>query len=123
MAHWAKINSENIVEQVIAVSNDKPNEGADWVIETFGGVWVQTSYNTLGGQHLLGGTPMRKNYAGIGYTFDEQRDAFIPPRPFASWILNESSCLWEAPVPYPNDGKTYGWDEAIANWYELPIEE
>jgi hypothetical protein len=123
MAHWAKINSENIVEQVIAVSNDKPNEGADWVIETFGGVWVQTSYNTLGGHHLLGGTPMRKNYAGIGYTFDEQRDAFIPPRPFASWILNESSCLWEAPVPYPNDGKTYSWDEAIANWYELPIEE
>lgn len=123
MAHWAKVNSDGIVEQVIAVSNDKPNEGYDWVTATFGGTWIQTSYNTVGGQHLTGGTPLRKNYAGIGYTYDSVRDAFIEPQPYPSWILNEVSCLWEAPVPYPADGKAYGWDEESISWVELPPEE
>ncbi len=82
------------------------------------GEWVQTSYNTFGGQHKLGGTPLRKNYAGIGFTYDRQRDAFIPPKPFASWVLNEDTCLWDAPVAMPDDGKIYVWDEATTNWIE-----
>ena len=84
--------------------------------------WVQTSYNTAGGQHKLGGTPLRKNYAGIGFTYDATRDAFIPPKPFASWLLNEDTCLWDAPTPMPQDGKFYNWDEATTSWVELAAE-
>ena len=79
-------------------------------------VWKQTSYNTHGGEHKLGGTPFRKNYAGVGYTYDEVRDAFIAPKPFKSWILNEESCTWESPVSYPNDGKDYNWNETTKQW-------
>ncbi len=91
-----------------------------------GDVYKQTSYNTHGGVHALGGTPLRKNYAGIGYTYDAGRDAFIPPKPYASWVLNEDTCLWESPVPYPTDvgtaknPKRYSWDEATTSWVEVP---
>jgi len=84
-----------------------------------GDVYKQTSYNTHGGVHALGGTPLRKNYAGIGYTYDAGRDAFIPPKPYASWLLNETTCLWDAPVAMPNDGKRYSWDEATTSWVEV----
>lgn len=118
MAHYAFLNSDNIVVQVI-VGKDE-NEGLyDW--EKFYGnemgmVCKRTSFNTFGNVHKLGGVPFRKNYAGIGYTYDYTRDAFIPPKPFSSWILNESTCLWEAPVPYPNNGDMYQWNEELQNW-------
>ena len=81
-------------------------------------VYKQTSYNTNGGVHALGGTPFRKNYAGLGYTYDAQRDAFIPPQPYPSWQLNEDTCLWNSPVPMPTDDKRYSWDEATTSWVE-----
>jgi hypothetical protein len=87
----------------------------------FGTGWVQTSYNTRGNQHPEG-RPLRKNYAGVGYTYDAQRDAFIPPKPFASWLLNENTCLWEAPVPFPRDDKYYSWDETQQNWIEVAVD-
>jgi hypothetical protein len=109
MAHFAQVEN-GIVMQVIVADQDVIDSGA------FGSGWVQTSYNTQGGQHRLGGTPFRKNYAGIGYNYDAQRDAFIPPQPFPSWTLNEDSCLWQPPTPMPNDGKMYDWDEATLSW-------
>jgi hypothetical protein len=87
-------------------------------VDSSPGEWIQTSYNTHGGEHKLGGTPLRKNYAGIGFTYDRVKDAFIPPKPFASWVLNEDTCLWDAPVAMPDDGKLYQWDEATTNWVE-----
>lgn len=84
--------------------------------------WIQTSYNTRGGQHPEG-RPLRKNFAGIGYTYDRQRDAFIPPKPYPSWLLNEDTCLWDAPVAMPDDGKIYQWDEATTSWVEFPVTE
>ena len=119
MAHWAELDQNNIVTRVLVGSNQDPDEGYQWLIDNLGGTWVKTSYNTQGGVHTLGGTPLRKNYAGIGYSYDSQRDAFIPPKPFASWNLNEDSCLWEAPVAYPSDGKLYRWDEDTTNWIEV----
>ena len=123
MAHFAKINNENIVEQVLVISNDvllksdgteSELKGKQFLNATFGSAkWVQTSYN---------GT-FRKNFAGIGFTYDSERDAFIPPKPFNSWILNEDSCRWESPIPYPSDGKLYTWNEDILNWEELIIEQ
>lgn len=96
MAHWAKIDENNTVTQVVVGPNDEADEGYSWVIGVFGGRWVKTSYNTHGGVHTLGGTPLRKNYAGIGYTYDEEKDAFIPPMPeHGTWALNEETCLWE----------------------------
>lgn len=109
MAHFAKIK-DDIVEQVIVAEAD--------FIAGLDGEWIQTSYNTRGGQHPEG-RPLRKNYAGVGYTYDRVRDAFIPPQPFASWSLNENTCLWEAPVPYPDDGKIYHWDEETTSWVEV----
>jgi hypothetical protein len=85
--------------------------------------WKQTSYNTVGGVHLKGGTPFRKNYAGITFTYDAQRDAFIPPKPFESWILNEETCQWSAPTPMPADGNLYEWNEATQNWDRYPTQE
>lgn len=119
MAHFAEIDENNIVLQVLVTSNDRPNEGYDWLVAKLGGTWVKTSYNTIGGQHILGGTPLRKNFAGIGYTYDAERDAFIPPQDYPSWTLDETTCLWQAPVPYPTDGKIYGWDEDSVNWIEI----
>ena len=114
MAHFAEIGTDNKVLRVIVA------ETKEWCENNLGGTWVQTSYNTFGGEHKLGGTPLRKNYAGIGYLYDSDRDAFIPPRPFNSWTLNESSCLWEAPVAMPTDGKMYTWDEDSVSWKEVP---
>ena len=112
MAHFAKLNSENVVEQVVAVhNNDAPDEAAGiaFLNNLFGEAnWIQTSYNNR----------IRKNYAGIGYTYDSNRDAFIPPQPFPSWTLVEATCQWTAPRPMPTDGKFYKWDEATLTWVE-----
>jgi len=119
MAHWAELDENNIVTRVLVGSNEDPDEGYQWLIDNLGGTWVKTSYNTQGGVHSLGGTPLRKNYAGIGYSYDADRDAFIPPKPFNSWLLNEDTCLWDAPTPYPTDGKMYRWVEEDLNWQEV----
>jgi hypothetical protein len=111
MSHFAKVEN-GIVTQVIVAEQDVIDSGA------FGDGWVQTSYNTYGGQHPEG-TPLRKNYAGIGFTYDITRDAFIPPQPFASWTLDENTCLWNSPIPYPDDGNRYTWDEATTSWVAL----
>ena len=117
MAHFAKVNN-GIVEQVIVAEP----EFFDTFVDSSPGQWIQTSYNTRGGVHTLGGTPLRKNYAGIGFTYDAIRDAFIPPKPFPSWVLNEDTCLWDAPVAYPTDGKNYVWDEATTAWVLAPAQ-
>ena len=114
MAHFAKVNN-GIVEQVIVAEP----EFFDTFVDNSPGQWIQTSYNTHGGVHANGGEPLRKNYAGIGYTYDSQRDAFIPPKPFASWVLNEDTCLWDAPTTYPTDGNSYQWDEQSLSWVEI----
>ena len=114
MSHFAKVEN-GIVTQVIVIEQDVLNTGL-WGDPAS---WVQTSYNTRGGEHLLGGTPLRKNYAGTGYTYDSERDAFIPPQPFPSWILNEDSCQWQSPVPMNSDGKNYRWDETSLVWIEI----
>jgi hypothetical protein len=128
MAHFAKINENNIVEQVIVVEDknclnqyDQESEeiGSLFCHTLLGGIWVQTSYNTQGNTHILGGVPFRKNYASIGYTYDKERNAFIPPQPFNSWVLDENTCLWKSPIPYPEDGKKYNWNEESINWVEI----
>jgi len=124
MAHFAKINDSNIVEQVIVVSNDvatSESAGVTFINTLYGtsDTWKQTSYNTQGNLHILGGTPFRKNCAGIGYTYDASKDAFIPPKPYNSWTLNNTTCLWESPVAYPDDGKLYTWDESNLQWVEI----
>lgn len=118
MSHFAHIDENNIVKQVIVAEQDFIDSGAVGDPTT----WVQTSYNTFGGEHKLGGVPLRKNYAGIGYTYDSQRDAFISPKPFDSWTLDEDTCFWVSPVEMPSDGKSYTWDEATVNWVEIPAE-
>ena len=115
MSHFAKVQDGKVVQVIVA----EP-EFFQTFVDTSPGEWIQTSYNTHGGVHTAGGTPLRKNYAGIGYTYDSQRDAFIPPKPFASWVLNDDTCLWDAPVSMPTDGKMYQWDEAATNWVEVP---
>jgi hypothetical protein len=115
MAHFAKV-VDGVVTQVIVAEQ----EFFQTFVDSSPGEWIQTSYNTYGGQHKLGGTPLRKNYAGIGFTYDRIKDAFISQKPFASWLLNEDTCLWEAPVVMPQDGKMYKWDEPTLNWVELP---
>ena len=124
MAHFAEIDENGIVLRVLVVDNAQESNGQDFLANTLGlgGTWVKTSYNTVGGVHTNGGTPLRKNYAGIGYTYDSDRDAFIPPKPFASWTLNEDSCLWEAPVAYPTDGSMYTWNEETTSWDLVPTE-
>jgi hypothetical protein len=118
MAHFAKLDENNIVTFVTVGRQEDDGKEAELCART-GDVYKQTSYNTHGGVHALGGTPLRKNYAGIGYTYDAGRDAFIPPKPYASWLLNETTCLWDAPVAYPDDGKRYSWDEATTSWVEV----
>ena len=129
MAHYAFLDENNIVTEVI-VGKDENEDNIDWEVQygNFRGqTCKQTSYNTQGGVHGLGGTPLRKNYAGIGYTYDSQRDAFIPPKPFASWQLNDASCLWESPTPYPTDvgtaeaPKRYVWNEETLAWTLVQI--
>lgn len=112
MAHYAYLDENNIVIAVI-VGRDEGEDGVDW--EAYYGA-KRTSYNSRGGVHVSGGVAFRKNYAGIGYYYDSQRDAFIPPQPFASWILNEDTCLWESPIAYPQDGEKYAWDESTISW-------
>ena len=107
MAHYAKV-TDGIVTKVIVAEADFFNN----FVDDSPGTWIQTSYNTHGGVHALGGTPLRKNFAGVGFTYDANKDAFIPPQPYASWTLNETTCLWDCPLPYPTDGKRYIWNEA-----------
>ena len=121
MAHFAKLGKGNKVEQVIVVSNDiatTEQAGVDFINNLYGtnDIWKQTSYNTEKGEHKLGGTPFRKNHAGIGYTYDQTLDGFIPPKPYYSWTLNNTTCLWEAPVVKPEDGKKYLWNEETQQW-------
>jgi hypothetical protein len=118
VAHFARLDSNNIVDFVV-VGRDEDNGKEAELSSRTGDVYKQTSYNTHGGVHALGGTPFRKNYAGLGYTYDEGRDAFIPQRPYPSWVLDEFSCLWNAPVPYPTDGKRYSWNEESLAWDEI----
>ena len=114
MSHFAKV-LDGKVTQVIVAEPDFFNT----FVDTSPGAWIQTSYNTHGNQHTNGGTPLRGNYAGIGYTYDTQNDVFYAPKPFASWILNETTWLWEAPVAMPDDDKRYEWDEATISWKEV----
>jgi len=114
MAHFAKVVDGKVSQVIVA-----EKEFFDTFVDSSPGEWIQTSYNTHGGVHKNGGTPLRKNYAGIGFTYDRTRDAFIPPQPFASWTLNEQTCLWDCPVAHPNDGKRYNWDEATTSWVEI----
>ena len=126
MASFAKIGLngkvievQSVVNEVLHDSNGVEQEvnGIDFLTKLTGyPVWKQTSYNTKGGVHLSGGTPLRKNHAGIGFTYDEDRDAFIPPKPFNSWVLNEDTCNWEAPIAYPQDGNKYRWKEQTLSW-------
>jgi hypothetical protein len=118
MAHYAFLDENNIVTEVI-VGKDESN--FDWERhygDIRGQVCKRTSYNTKGGQHELGGTPFRKNAAGIGHRYDEERDAFIPPQPFPSWILNEETCTWNPPIPHPKDGRLLIWSEDELNWVD-----
>lgn len=128
MAHYAFLDKNNIVTEII-VGKDESEDGVNWeekYSEIRGQTCKRTSYNTMGGVHRTGGEPFRKNYAAIGYTYNEIRDAFIPPKPYNSWVLNESSCLWEAPVPMPEDAgageppKLYSWDEITQEWIFIP---
>ena len=118
MSHFAKVNNGIVVQVIVA----EP-EFFNTFVDSSPGAWIQTSYNTHGGVHANGGTPLRKNYAGIGYSYDAGRDAFIPPKPYPSWTLNDTTCLWDAPVAYPTDGKVYSWDEANSNWVEVVLPE
>ena len=124
MAHYAFLDTNNIVTEVI-VGKNEGEEGTDWEVHygNFRGqTCKRTSYNTSGGVHSGGGTPYRKNYAGIGYTYDETRDAFIPPKPYPSWLLDEATCLWGAPMPAPEDGELYTWDEATTSWVLVELD-
>lgn len=123
MAHFAQIDSNNIVTQVLVIEQDVIDTGHFGDPASF----IQTSYNTRGGVHYGadgqpdGGVALRKNYAGIGFTYDRQRDAFIPPKPFDSWTLDEGTCQWNPPTPIPNDGKPYRWDEPTLSWKEITL--
>ena len=130
MASFAKIGLNNKVIGVHSLHNDVLKDangveqealGIDFLnnLHKTNDVWKQTSYNTIGGVHKLGGTPLRKNHAGIGYTYDEDKDAFIPKQPFNSWTLNEDTCQWEAPSAKPDDGKDYRWNEETTSWVEV----
>ena len=114
MSHWAEIDENNIVVRVTVGNNNDPNgdEGYKWLVDNLGGRWIQTSYNSN----------FRKNFAGIGYKYDEDRDAFIPPKEYESWIFNEEKCQWEPPIPYPNDGGSYFWDEEYVSWHLIPLD-
>jgi len=118
MAHFAEIDENGVVLRVLVVDNAQENDGQNFLANTLGlgGTWLKTSYNTTGGVHTSGGTPFRKNYAGIGYTYDSVRDAFIAPKPYPSWVLNEESCVYEAPVAKPTDGAIYTWNEETTSW-------
>jgi hypothetical protein len=109
MSHFAELDENNIVTRVLVGDNNMPNEGYDWFVENLGGRWIQTSYNGS----------IRKNFAGIGFEYNEELDAFIAPKPYESWTLNEVTCRWMSPVPYPQDGRIYEWDEESQLWIEV----
>jgi hypothetical protein len=115
MAHYAKVQNGLVTQVIVA----EP-EFFETFVDSSPGEWIQTSYNTRGGVHLLDGTPLRKNYAGVGFTYDSTKDAFIPPKPFTSWILDEETCLWNAPVAKPDDGQDYIWNESTTSWDLVP---
>jgi len=115
MAHFAKLDKDGVVVAVF-VGREEDDGKEQELSERTGDTYKQTSYNTYGGVHLLGGTPLRKNYAGIGYLYDSTRDAFIPPQPFSSWTLNEETCRWDPPTEYPADGSVYRWNEDGQSW-------
>jgi hypothetical protein len=124
MAHFAKLGTGNKIIKVAVLHNDiasTEQAGIDFLNNLYGtrDVWKQTSYNTRFGEHKLGGTPFRKNYAGIGYKYDQTRDAFIPPNSYQSWTLNETTCRWKAPSARPDDGKDYSWNESTKSWDEI----
>lgn len=130
MASFTKLDDNNVVLAVISVhdnelldenGNESEQKGIDFLTQWSGGYsnWKQTSFNTIGGVHVNGGTPFRKNYAAIGDTYDVQRNAYIRPKPFASWSLNEDTCQWQPPVPMPTDGKFYIWNEENQAWAEI----
>lgn len=125
MAHWAELDENNVVLKVTVGNNDEPDEGYQWLIDNLGGTWVKTSYNTRLGKRINPETNelteepgFRGNFAGIGYIYDEELDAFIPPKPFESWVIDEESFSWKAPVEYPNDGNAYIWNEETVSWVE-----
>ena len=129
MAHFAEIDDSNIVLRVLVLDdkdsqdesgNEVESIGAKYLNDSFGGTWKRTSYNTRSNIHSLDGTPFRKNYAGTGFIYDDAKDAFYAPQPFASWTLNEDTCQWDAPVTYPDDGKLYDWNEGTTSWDEVP---
>ena len=113
MSHFAEIDDDGVVLRVVVGNNDSPNEGYDWLVDNLGGTWIQTSYNAT----------IRFNYAGVGFSYNAQLDAFIPPKPFNSWLLVEETCQWEAPVSYPDDGQIYTWNEETLSWMEVLVEE
>jgi hypothetical protein len=121
MAHFAEIDENNIVTRVIVVADENEADGENWCNGFLGGTWKKTSYNTLGNVHALGGTPFRKNYAGVGDTYDASRDAFIEPHEFASWTLNETTCMWNPPVAMPVDDKLWEWNETETKWDEITL--
>jgi len=128
MAHYALLDSDGIVTQVFTGrdENDLADGVDDWEAyygNVHGQTCLRTSYNTVGNQHAFGGTPFRGNYAGVGYRYDETLDAFIPPQPFPSWMLDQSTFQWSSPVTYPDDGATYEWDEEAGSWAEVTISE
>lgn len=114
MAHYAQVIDSKVVQVIVAEQNF-----INMISNSTEGEWIQTSYNTSGGEHVLGGTPLRKNFASSGYSYDKDLDAFIPPKLFNSWVLNYNTCLWESPIPMPEDNKNYNWDESSLNWIEL----
>ena len=115
MSHFAKVTDGKVTQVIVA-----EKEFFDTFVDTSPGTWIQTSYNTFGNQHPEG-RPLRGNYAGIGYNYDATNDVFYAPQPFPSWILNNTTWLWEAPVAYPTDGKNYKWNESITNWEEVTL--
>ena len=130
MAHWAEVDERNFVLRVTVGDSESDDQGYQWLVDNLGGSWVRTSYNTNGGIHYTDGEPsedqtqaFRFNYAGIGFTYDADRDAFIPPTPYPSWVLDEATCLWVAPIDYPADGGLYVWDEETTEWVAMPETE
>jgi hypothetical protein len=123
MAHWAELDENNIVINITVGDNNEPDEGYQWLVDNLGGRWIKTSYNTRGGIHILGGTPLRMNFAEIGSYYDEEKDAFIPSKPYTSWILDESTCNWYAPTQVPSTDVPYIWDEGSLSWTLAPEHE
>jgi len=124
MAHAAELDENNIVTRVLVIPDNQEDRAQEYLANDLGlgGTWVTTSYNTIAGEHRLGGTPRKFNYAGIGYSFDATKGtegAFIAPKPFASWTLDETTCTWQAPTAMPQDGKLYTWDEPTTSWKEV----